>query len=217
MNATTSLRLKNQTALISGGGPIADAIARRFIAEGARAFCFETLDASTPLEGAEDASILVTIATSAHCVAAASDATAAALPLLRRNGGAIVHVAPPMGMERAFGLAAYGAAAAGLRGYTRGSAIELGDDAIRVNLVQPGVLAGIVPDDALPLIPFQRGGDPSRRVGEVADIVNAVLFLASRDAGYVHGAEFVIDGGLSQCRNSSASKAWDSGGSGWGV
>jgi NAD(P)-dependent dehydrogenase (short-subunit alcohol dehydrogenase family) len=192
---------------VTGGTDIAEAIAARFRAEGATV----VIPGGTAGRDIGDASILITVARDGDHLRAATDATRAALPALRKAGGAIVHVALPMGREMDLGLAAYAGATAGLRGFTRASAVELGHAGIRVNMVQPGVLNGSVSEAALGLLPLHRGGDAERRMGEIDDVVNAVLFLASDEAGYIHGAEFVVDGGLGQCRNAAAGRAWDSG------
>ena len=145
----------------------------------------------------------------------------AALPSLRKGGrGSIVSLAPCMGTEARIGLAAYAAVAYGIHGMTRAAAVELGDDGIRANSVRPGLIRrpGINDDqhsgDGFGLIPLHRGADADR-AGHVEDVANAVLFLASDESSYVTGTEFFIDGGLSQCRNSVAGRAYDNGAPAW--
>ena len=188
MSTGTKGRLRGRTAVVIGGNAIADAITARFRAEGA---IVETSDGVAG-RAIDAASILVTVGQDGDHLRAATDATRAALPALCKAGGAIVHVALPMGREMDLGLAAYAGATAGLRGFTRASAVELGQLGIRVNMVQPGVLNGSVSAEALGLLPLHRGGDAGRRMGEIDDVVNAVLFLASDEAGYITGTELKI-------------------------
>jgi 3alpha(or 20beta)-hydroxysteroid dehydrogenase len=145
----------------------------------------------------------------------------AALPSLRKGGrGSIVGLAPCMGTEARTGLAAYATVAYGIHGMTRAAAVELGDESIRANSVRPGLIrrAGINDDqhsgDGFGLIPLHREADADR-AGQVEDVANAVLFLASDESSYVTGTEFFIDGGLSQCRNSVAGRAYDVGAPAW--
>jgi 3alpha(or 20beta)-hydroxysteroid dehydrogenase len=141
----------------------------------------------------------------------------AALPSLRRAGsGSIINLLPAMGVEARVGLAAYAAAGYGIRGITRAAAVEIGDESIRVNSVQPGLIrmAGCNDDqqsgEGFGLIPLHREGNADR-AGQPQDVANVVLFLASDESSYITGTEFVVDGGLSQCRNSVAGRAYDSG------
>jgi 3alpha(or 20beta)-hydroxysteroid dehydrogenase len=141
----------------------------------------------------------------------------AALPSLRKAGsGSIVNLVPSMGVEARVGLAAYAGAGSGIRGITRAAAVEMGDASIRVNSVQPGLIriAGCNDDqrsgEGFGLIPLHREGNADR-AGQPQDVANVVLFLASDESSYITGTEFVVDGGLSQCRNSVAGRAYDSG------
>jgi 3alpha(or 20beta)-hydroxysteroid dehydrogenase len=140
-----------------------------------------------------------------------------ALPSLRKAGsGSIINLLPGMGVEARVGLAAYAATGYGIRGITRAAAVEMGDASIRVNSVQPGLIriAGCNDDqqssEGFGLIPLRREGDADR-AGQPQDVANVVLFLASDESSYITGTEFVVDGGVSQCRNSVAGRAYDSG------
>jgi 3alpha(or 20beta)-hydroxysteroid dehydrogenase len=140
----------------------------------------------------------------------------ASLSALRNAGsGSIVNLLPAMGTEAHIGLLAFGTIGSGIRGMTRAAAIELGDAAIRVNSVQPGLIRLPGQNDnqrsgkGFGLIPLHQLDDADR-AGQPQDVANAVLFLASDESSYITGADFVIDGGLSQCRNSQAGRAFDS-------
>lgn len=103
-------------------------------------------------------------------------------------GGVIVNVASVAGLRASPGLAAFGAAKAGLIGVTRTLAMEWGPK-VRVNAVSPGTIAAGQPDaDGGQRLPLGRAGTP----GDVAD---AVLYLASPLSAFVTGANLVVDGG----------------------
>lgn len=124
------------------------------------------------------------------------------------EGGSVVIVSPPLGIEARAGISGTSVIQRGILGLVRGLAVELGDQALRANAVLPGIL-----DDQSPLpgtIPLIRG-DQSDRRGTATDIADAVAFLLSDDAAYITGVELVVDGGLSQCRSSGSFALWDAG------
>ena len=114
------------------------------------------------------------------------------------GGGAIVNISSNGGMEGLPFLSAYSTSKWALRGLSRSAAIELGRDGIRVNTVHPGIvdtamtrMGGEAPDESSVFV----SSLPIRRVGTVDDVAPVVLFLCSDEAGYVTGAEYVVDGG----------------------
>ncbi|MBJ7357785.1 SDR family oxidoreductase [Nocardioides sp.] len=129
--------------------------------------------------------------------------TKAAAPALRRaGGGAIVNIASTMGLGGTAHYAPYVASKWAVRGLTHTAALELGRDNIRVNTIHPGVIA-------TPFIQEPAAGATAAiadfyspepfaipRLGEPADVTRLLLFLASSDASFVTGSEYVIDGGL---------------------
>jgi 3-oxoacyl-[acyl-carrier protein] reductase len=96
------------------------------------------------------------------------------------------------------GLSVYAATKAGLEGFARSLARELGSRGIRVNAVAPGFLetelsASLSEEDRGRIV----RRTPLGRLGQVADIVGAVEFLASPRAGFITGQVITIDGGSS--------------------
>ncbi|GAB6903073.1 glucose 1-dehydrogenase [Kineosporia succinea] len=127
----------------------------------------------------------------------------AATPALRRaGGGAVVNIASTMGLGGTALYAPYVASKWAVRGLTRTAALELGRDRIRVNAIHPGVIATAFINEpaagaAAPIADFFSPAPFAvPRLGEPADVTRLLLFLASADASFITGAEYVIDGGL---------------------
>jgi NAD(P)-dependent dehydrogenase (short-subunit alcohol dehydrogenase family) len=126
--------------------------------------------------------------------------TRATLPaMLDRGGGAIVNVATVNALA-SISEPAYSAAKAGLLQLTRQLAVEYGPRGIRTNAVIPGSIRTPIWDHRLAKVPqildVLRRWYPVGRVGEPEDVAAAVLFLASAEAGFINGAELLVDGGL---------------------
>jgi 3alpha(or 20beta)-hydroxysteroid dehydrogenase len=122
--------------------------------------------------------------------------------MLRRGGGAIVNISSTNGFRGYGGTVAYGASKFAIRGMTKTVALEYGAAGIRVNSIHPGGID----------TPMTRGADLGGmtsaeqdaqyasiaipRAGKPDEVAKLALFLASDDASYCTGAEFIIDGGL---------------------
>ncbi len=133
-------------------------------------------------------------------------------PLREAGGGSIINVSSISGHHPAAGTAAYAASKFGVRGLTKVAALELGRYGIRVNSVNPAMgnpemvleSLGLRVADLEALRPkggARRGGGltsgkPILRRGEMADVANAVAFLASDDSSFFNGADFDLDGGI---------------------
>lgn len=117
----------------------------------------------------------------------------AAAPLLRKQGGAIVTIASTRARQSERDTEAYAASKGGLVALTHALAISLGP-AIRVNCVSPGWIA--TKDEALR--PEDYAQHPAGRVGTVEDVAGLVAWLLGAEAGFVTGAEFVVDGGMTR-------------------
>jgi len=125
--------------------------------------------------------------------------------LERGGGGAIVITSSIAGFIGSPGLSSYVTSKHGVNGLAKTAALELGPQGIRVNTVNPGP----VDNRMMRSIEQQLGGDspeavkqqfqgmvPLGRYATNEDIANAVLYLASDEAAFVHGANLVVDGGF---------------------
>lgn len=116
------------------------------------------------------------------------------------RGGSIINMSSVAGLVGIPGVTAYAASKAGLRLFGKAVAMETAKEGIRVNSVHPGmILTGmqkVALADNAEQFDILTAGIPMGKMGEPVDIANCVLFLASDEARYVTGAEFVVDGGM---------------------
>ncbi len=123
-------------------------------------------------------------------------------PMKAAGGGAIVNVSSTEGFIGASGLSAYSASKFGVRGLTKVAARELGAYGIRVNSIHPGaILTPMITDPDLVTAKADSADAflsalPLGRMGAIEEVPGLVVFLASDEAGYCTGAEFVVDGGM---------------------
>ena len=126
---------------------------------------------------------------------------AAARGMMKRRAGAIVNVSSIVGVHGNPGQTNYSASKAGIIGFTKSLARELGSRNVRANVVAPGYvktqLTDVLPEEAtramLAVTPLERLGDPE-------DVAGAVRFLCSDEAAFITGAVLLVDGGLGMCR-----------------
>lgn len=119
--------------------------------------------------------------------------------MLRQGGGAIVNTASAAGLTGSPGLPAYVASKHGVVGLTRAAAIEYGREKIRVNCVCPGPIRTPMLGRLLSSRPEMEqrfaSAEPLKRLGEPAEIGEAVAWLCSDAASYVTGHAMSVDGG----------------------
>jgi 3alpha(or 20beta)-hydroxysteroid dehydrogenase len=120
----------------------------------------------------------------------------ACAPAIRDSGGgAIVNTASAAAFY-GFALPAYNASKWALRGLTKTAALEFVTWGIRVNAVHPGLVNSPMADGASETTEKIRLATPMRRGAEMHEIAALVAFLASDEALFITGSDFVIDGGL---------------------
>ena len=122
---------------------------------------------------------------------------AAAVMVGRAAGGAIVNVSSIEGLQPAFDHSHYAASKAAVIMHTRAAALELGPKGVRVNCVSPGLIDVDGLEEAWPEgVARWHAAAPLQRLGQPADVADAVLFLASDAARWITGANLVVDGGV---------------------
>ncbi len=122
---------------------------------------------------------------------------AAARTMMRKRAGAIVNVSSIVGIHGNWGQTNYAASKAGIIGFTKSLARELGSRNVRANVVAPGYvstqLTEVLPEAATEAM---LTATPLGRLGDPADVAGAVRFLCSDEAAFVTGAVLLVDGGL---------------------
>ena len=122
---------------------------------------------------------------------------AAARPMMRRRAGSIVNISSVVGVHGNWGQTNYAASKAGIIGFTKSLARELGSRGVRANVVAPGYvktqLTDVLPEDATQAM---LSATPLGRLGEPEDVAGAVRFLCSDEASFITGEVLLVDGGL---------------------
>jgi 3-oxoacyl-[acyl-carrier protein] reductase len=118
-------------------------------------------------------------------------------PMMKRRAGAIVNVSSIVGVHGNWGQTNYAASKAGIIGFTKSLARELGSRNIRANVVAPGYvktqLTDVLPEEATQAM---LQSTPLGRLGEPADVAGTVRFLCSDEASFITGEVVLVDGGL---------------------
>ncbi|MEN8765493.1 3-oxoacyl-[acyl-carrier-protein] reductase [Wenyingzhuangia sp.] len=118
-------------------------------------------------------------------------------PMMKQRAGSIINMSSVVGVQGNAGQTNYAASKAGMLGFTKSVALELGSRNIRCNAIAPGFietemtekLDETVVDGWRKAIPLKRGGKPE-------DIANACVFLASDMSTYITGQTLNVDGGM---------------------
>jgi 3-oxoacyl-[acyl-carrier protein] reductase len=122
---------------------------------------------------------------------------AVARGMMKRRAGAIVNVSSIVGLHGNPGQTNYAASKAGIIGFTKSLARELGTRGVRANVVAPGYvrtrLTDVLGED---LTGQMLANTPLGRLGEPEDIASAVRFLCSDEAAFITGEVLLVDGGL---------------------
>jgi 3-oxoacyl-[acyl-carrier protein] reductase len=122
---------------------------------------------------------------------------AAARPMMKKRGGSIVNISSIVGVHGNFGQTNYAASKAGIIGFTKSLARELGSRNVRANVVAPGYvrsrLTDVLPEEATKAM---LDATPLGRLGDAEDVAGAVRFLCADEARFVTGAVLLVDGGL---------------------
>jgi 3-oxoacyl-[acyl-carrier protein] reductase len=118
-------------------------------------------------------------------------------PMMKKRSGSIVNISSVVGVHGNWGQTNYAASKAGIIGFTKSLARELGSRNVRANVVAPGyvktALTDVLPEEATQAM---IANTPLGRVAEPEEIAGAVRFLASEQAAFITGEVLLVDGGL---------------------
>jgi 3-oxoacyl-[acyl-carrier protein] reductase len=118
-------------------------------------------------------------------------------PMMKKRGGSIVNISSIVGVHGNWGQTNYAASKAGIIGFTKALARELGSRGVRANVVAPGYvktqLTDVLPEEATAAM---LQATPLGRLGEPEDVAGAVRFLCSDAAAFITGEVLLVDGGM---------------------
>lgn len=122
---------------------------------------------------------------------------AAIKPMMKQRNGSLIHISSVVGMGGNAGQANYAASKAGMIGFAKSVALELGSRNVRSNVIAPGFIetemtAGLDPE----VIKGWTDGVALKRGGKPEEVADAVVFLASDMSRYITGQVLVVDGGM---------------------
>jgi 3-oxoacyl-[acyl-carrier protein] reductase len=118
-------------------------------------------------------------------------------PMMKQRAGSIINMSSVVGLKGNAGQSNYAASKAGIVGFSKSVALELGSRNIRSNVVAPGFIETEMTaklDEAT--VQSWRDGIPLKRGGQPIDIANACVFLGSDMSSYITGQTLSVDGGM---------------------
>ena len=117
--------------------------------------------------------------------------------MLKQKHGSLIHMSSVFGVKGNAGQSNYAASKAGIIGFSKSIALELGSRNIRSNVIAPGFIETEM-TDKLPedVVAQWRAGIPLKRGGSTQDVANACLFLAADLSAYITGQVLHVDGGM---------------------
>lgn len=116
---------------------------------------------------------------------------------LKQKSGSLIHMSSVVGIKGNAGQSNYAASKAGIIGFSKAIALELGSRNIRSNVVAPGFIETEMTDKlSEDVVQKWRDGIPLKRGGTPKDVANACLFLASNLSNYITGQVLQVDGGM---------------------
>ena len=116
---------------------------------------------------------------------------------LKQRSGSMIHMSSVVGIKGNAGQSNYAASKAGIIGFSKAVALELGSRNIRSNVVAPGFIETEMTEKlSEDMVQKWREGIPLKRGGSPADVANACLFLASDLSNYITGQVLQVDGGM---------------------
>ena len=119
----------------------------------------------------------------------------------QKKGGSIINISSMYGSVAAPMRTAYCTSKAGVNMMTKAMAVEWAEKNIRINCIAPGyikteLVQNLIDNDTLPLASLKKR-TPQGRLGEIADVLGAVVFLASDESAFITGSVITMDGGWS--------------------
>jgi len=122
---------------------------------------------------------------------------AATRPMMKAKSGSIINITSVVGIKGNAGQANYAASKAGIIGFTKSVALELGSRNIRANAVAPGFIetemTGVLDEKT---VQSWRDGIPMKRGGQPEEVANACVFLGSDMSSYISGQVIQVDGAM---------------------
>lgn len=116
---------------------------------------------------------------------------------LKQRHGSLIHMSSVVGVKGNAGQANYAASKAGIIGFSKSVALELGSRNIRSNVIAPGFIETEMTDQlSEDVVQGWRDGIPLKRGGTPEDVANACVFLASDLSNYITGQVLHVDGGM---------------------